>query len=92
MYFLIVIREDDYRVFGASSSYRTLFDIAQYNRGDIFEGGYYGYALITFIEDTGLYPREVEQQWFTWMCGDEDQTPARICNRPPIDERTYIMY
>ena len=39
------------------------FDCISHNRGDIFEDGYYNYAVIECIGQ-GLYPQVQEIQWF----------------------------
>lgn len=41
----------------------TAFECISNNRGDIFEDGYYNYAVIEDIEG-GLYPNIEEVQWF----------------------------
>ena len=46
------------------------FECISRNRGDIFEDGFYNYAVITFIEE-GLYANSVEQQWFKMTRNNE---------------------
>jgi len=45
------------------------FDCISRNRGDIFEDGYYNYAVIEQIGQ-GLYPNIREIQWFFYNRGD----------------------
>lgn len=70
MYFLTTYRIkdgqiDDRRTVGMNKEYNELFDVAIWNTFDIYEDGYYQYACITFVEE-GLYPANVEQQWFEY--------------------------
>ncbi len=43
--------------------FEEAYDCISQNRGDIFEDGYYNYALIERIGQ-GLYPQVEEIQWF----------------------------
>ena len=75
MYFITTLRVldkviDDYRTVGYFSSYRDAYDRVINNTCDIFEDGFYNYAVITFIEE-GLYANSVEQQWFKMTRNNE---------------------
>ena len=69
MYFVSTLRVldkdvvDDCRTVGYYISYGEAYDCCKFNRCDIFEDGYYNYAVITAIEE-GLYATQTEQQWF----------------------------
>ena len=68
MYFVTTLRVldkviDDCRTVGYYKDYDKAFDACRNNICDIFEDGYYNYAVITFLEE-GLYPDGAEQQWF----------------------------
>lgn len=69
MYFVTTLRVldkdvvDDCRTVGYFSSYGEAYDCCKFNRCDIFEDGFYNYAVITAIEE-GLYSTQTEQQWF----------------------------
>jgi hypothetical protein len=69
MYFVTTLRVldkdvvDDCRTVGYFSSYGEAYDCCKFNRCDIFEDGFYNYAVITSIEE-GLYSTQTEQQWF----------------------------
>ena len=68
MYFITTLRildtvVDDCRTVGYYVSYGEAYDCCKFNRCDIFEDGYYNYAVITFVKE-GLYPDTEEQQWF----------------------------
>lgn len=90
MYFLTtyrVLRDiiDDRRTVGMSSSYENLHRAVMNNSCDIFECGYYQYACITFVEE-GLYPRNIEQQWFEY---DEFGTVITIAQPEELED--YII-
>ena len=68
MYFITTLRVldkviDDCRTVGYFSSYRDAYDRVINNTCDIFEDGYYNYAVIERIGQ-GLYPQVQEIQWF----------------------------
>lgn len=69
MYFVTTLRVldkdvvDDCRTVGYFTSYGEAYDCCKFNRCDIFEDGFYNYAVITTIEE-GLYSTQTEQQWF----------------------------
>lgn len=69
MYFVTTLRVldkdivDDCRTVGYFTSYGEAYDCCKFNRCDIFEDGFYNYAVITAIEE-GLYSTQTEQQWF----------------------------
>ena len=56
------------------------FECISRNRGDIFEDGYYNYAVIERIGQ-GLYPQVQEIQWFYYNKYDHSITTVV---RPPI--------
>ena len=96
MYFITTLRicgniVDDCRTIGMKSSYaECYYDIAN-NAVDMFENGYYQYALISFV-DEGFYPSIVEQQWFKYI-KEGDITAMSVCERPVEigDYKPYII-
>ena len=94
MYFLTTIRItgsiiDDCRTIGFNSSYGDLYRSVMNKAVDMFENGYYQYAVITFIEE-GFYPNEKEQQWFKY---NKDNVIISSIERPEIlgDYKPYII-
>ena len=68
MYFIVTIRTldrivDDQRCVGYYKRYSPTHDKVMNNNCDIFEDGYYRYAVIIKV-DQGLYPDRTEVQWF----------------------------
>ena len=68
MYFVSTLRVldkviDDCRTVGYYKDYIDAYNCCKENRCDIFEDGYYNYAVITFVKE-GTYPDTEEQQWF----------------------------
>lgn len=75
MYFITTLRicgniVDDCRTVGYFSSYGEAYRLCMKNAYDIFEDGYYQYAVITFVEE-GMYPNTTEQQWFKMTRNNE---------------------
>lgn len=69
MYFISTIRiagcvVDDCRTIYFTSSYGDAYQNVLQNAVDMFEDGYYQYAVITFINEGEFYPSKSEQQWF----------------------------
>jgi len=96
MYFMTTLRVcgnivDDCRTIAMNSSYGDCYYGMLDNTFDIFEGGYYQYAVINFINE-GYYPNIIEQQWFKWV-KDGDITAVELCNRPAEigDYKPYII-
>ena len=64
------------------------FECISHNRGDIFEDGYYNYAVIERIGQ-GLYPTVDEIQWFFYDSADGSITTV---TRPEVlgdDKHAY---
>ena len=55
MYYIITVRHDDYRCIGYYKSPANAANAIERNACDMFEDGYYRYALIQWV-DAGLYP------------------------------------
>ena len=92
MYFITTLRIcghiiDDCRTIGMKSSYAGCYYDILTNAVDMFEGHYYEYAVITYI-DEGYYPDIVEQQWFR-----NTETGIEICDKPEQlgDYQLYII-
>lgn len=69
MYFISTIRiagciVDDCRTICFTSNYGDAYQSVLNNVVDMFENGYYQYAVITFMKEGEFYPSQVEQQWF----------------------------
>jgi len=86
LYFVATIRKVD--KFGVSGSrtvgyFRTLQEakdcIAQ-NWGDIYEDGYYPYAVIEGVEP-GLYPTTLDSIWYKWE-GDFETGGYKTIEKP----------
>lgn len=97
MYFISTLRVldtvvDDCRTVGYFNSYGDAYDCCAKNVYDIFECGYYNYAVITYVEE-GLYPNTVEQQWFKLLYTSEVMAIAEYHKRPDAigDYRPYII-
>jgi hypothetical protein len=97
MYFVTTLRVldtvvDDCRTVGYFKEYGDAYKCCMDNALDIFECGYYQYAVITFVEE-GLYPNKVEQQWFT--INEENDVSAIVeYHKSPDaigDYRPYII-
>ena len=90
MYFITTLRVcgnivDDCRTIGMSSSYGDSYRQVLNNALDMFECGYYQYAVISYIAE-GYYPDVVEQQWFKYF---EDQV---ITDTRPVEIGDYKLY
>ena len=96
MYFVTTLRVldkeviDDCRTVGYYKSYSDAYNCCKHNRGDIFEDGYYNYAVVTFVEE-GLYPDKCEQQWFKRNPLGSIDTILEYHKRPDIIGE-YIPY
>lgn len=97
MYFVTTLRVldavvDDCRTVGYFKSYGDAYNRCIENVCDIFEDGYYNYAVITFVEE-GLYPNATEQQWFKTIHTNEVFAIAEYHKRPDAigDYRPYII-
>lgn len=70
MYFLTTVRlredqVDDQRPVGYFRTFKDAALCAKKNRCDIFEDGYYDYAIVIYIEP-GLYPNTRQEQWYAF--------------------------
>ena len=96
MYFVTTLRVldkeviDDCRTVGYYKSYGDAYDCCKNNWCDIFEDGYYNYAVITAVEE-GLYPNKCEQQWFTINEENDVSAILEYHQRPNIIGK-YIPY
>lgn len=93
MYFLSTLRVldsvvDDCRTLGMFQSYGDLYRDVMENRMDMFEDGYYNYAVISYIKE-GYYPEIVEQQWFSYY--RKDFGCVYTINRPK-ELKDYVLY
>ena len=98
MYFVTTLRVldkdvvDDCRTVGYYTSYGEAYDCCKFNRCDIFEDGYYNYAVITAIEE-GLYATQAEQQWFKRNHNGAIDAIVEYHKRPDLikNYRPYII-
>lgn len=98
MYFVTTLRVldkdvvDDCRTVGYFTSYGEAYDCCKFNKCDIFEDGFYNYAVITYIGE-GLYADNAEQQWFKTIHTNEVFAIAEYHKRPDAigDYRPYII-
>ena len=97
MYFITTLRVlntvvDDCRTVGYFKSYGDAYNRCKENVCDIFEDGYYKYAVITFVEE-GLYPNTEEQQWFKRNHLGQIEVILEYHTRPDAigDYRPYII-
>ena len=98
MYFVTTLRVldkdvvDDCRTVGYYISYGEAYDCCKFNRCDIFEDGYYNYAVITAIEE-GLYATQTEQQWFKRNHNGAIDAIVEYHKRPDLikNYRPYII-
>ena len=66
MYFVSTINKHrGIRTVGYFSKYEDALEVVTKNYGDIYEEGYYPYALIENVPE-GLYKYDTEPQWFKW--------------------------
>lgn len=65
MYFITTISKDDARCVGYVSSYEEAISIVEKNCCDLYEAGYYPYAVIENVEE-GLYQYDFNPTWFTY--------------------------
>lgn len=76
----------DDRCPGFFRKYEEAYDCCINNKGDIFEDGYYNYAVI-IRQGEGLYRNEEEVQWFHFqIIGEQYDRIASVstCERPDI--------
>lgn len=86
MYFITTIKDDEEsRCIGYESNLNTAFTKVLNNACDMFEDGYYHYAVILKIQK-GLYGDISEQCWFEYKNGKVEEIPR------PIALLTYIPY
>lgn len=98
MYFVTTLRVldkdvvDDCRTVGYFTSYGEAYDCCKFNKCDIFEDGFYNYAVITAIEE-GLYLTQTEQQWFKRNHSGTIDAILEYHKRPDIikNYRPYII-
>lgn len=66
MYFVSTVgKHQNIRVVGYFSKYEDALEVVFKNYGDIYEAGYYPYALIENVPE-GLYKYDMTPQWFKW--------------------------
>lgn len=99
MYFVSTIRVDKnnilrngIRTIGIFNNYAEARNVILQNDSDLWEGSYYTYAIITFIEEDVLYPIQKVQTWFLKDKSKENKIIESI--EVPIDFvdfRPYII-
>lgn len=67
MYFITTITKDfnEFRCIGYFKDLSNAKRILEYNVHDVYECGYYPYAVIEFIPE-GIYRYDLEPQWYKW--------------------------
>lgn len=96
MFFISTIRTnaegvDDQRPVGCYKNWESAALRVKNNVCDIFEDGYYEYAVIVFI-DEGLYPPQQEMQWYEY---DRERNLGIEIDRPQlvhIDNQDFVPY
>lgn len=66
------------RTVGFYNSFEKAEKAVENNYGDIYECGYYNYAVIENIEE-GLYQYDFKGKWYRW---NEDNDAFERCERP----------
>lgn len=69
------------RTVGFSSNLELLENALNCNSCDIYECGYYNYAVIESIEE-GFYNYDLNPSWFKW---DNEKQGFYKCSKPDID-------
>lgn len=86
MYFIVTIKdEQESRCIGYESSLLTAATKILSNACDMFEDGYYRYAVILKIQK-GLYGNISEQGWYQYQDNKIEEIPR------PVALLTYIPY
>ena len=98
MYFISTIRiagciVDDCRTICFTSNYGDAYQSVLNNAVDMFENGYYQYAVITFMKEGEFYPSQVEQQWFQFKPLQDGGYDISTIDKPHElkDYRPYII-
>lgn len=83
MFFILTIRnEQETRCIGCYDSLVRAQQHILNNSGDMFEGGYYQYAVIVRVETNRLYPNSTEYNWYRFDVEDlaiEISRPEELC-------------
>lgn len=87
MYFISTIRiagciVDDCRTIGFNSNYGDLYNDVMNNAVDMFECGYYQYAVISYLQEGKFYPTVVQQQWFKYIPLENDNYEIITIDKP----------
>lgn len=68
------------RTVGYTMTFSAAEKIVNKNSGDIYEDGYYNYAVIEAVEE-GIYQYDENPKWFKW---DKTKMGFYECERPNI--------
>ena len=96
MYFISTITVagcvvDDCRTICFTSNYGDAYNNVLHNAVDMFEDGYYQYAVITFLQEGHFYPNQTEQQWFQFKPLQDGGYDISIIDKP-IELKEYRPY
>lgn len=78
MFFITTINKDDYRCVGYYSKIDKAVNTVVYNKGDLYEAGWYPYAVIEEIKE-GIYQYDQEPMWFKF---NEKTERYEECEKP----------
>lgn len=89
MYFITTLTpEGDARCVGYVPSLDAAINIVENNIGDLYEVGYYPYAIIENIEE-GLYQYDSNPLWFTY---NKKTNKYEKSVPPPFHENYWVGY
>ena len=96
MYFITTVRVidgkiDDKRPVGYFIDYHEAKIRVEGNSCDMFEAGYYKYAVILKITE-GIYPHQEEVQWFEYCKITDNVVEIKKPNIKHIDDQEFRPY
>lgn len=89
MYFITTVNPDDYRCVGYVSSLDEAIRIVENNIGDLYEEGYYPYAVIENIPE-GIYKYDQNPIWFKF--DDRKYKYKRVDERPSYIDNHFVGF
>lgn len=89
MYVVTTVRYDDHRNVGYYLIEELASRAIELNSCDIFEDGYYHYAVVVYVAP-GLYPNVEEIQWYHY---NRQTQEVEKCRHRPLDvpDQLYII-
>lgn len=88
MYFVTTIDNDRTRCVGYFKNFNKAEEIIINNVGDIYEDGYYKWAIIEKIEE-GLYQHDLKPIWYEW---DKDLGQYKKLAKCPAEFKNLVGF